>query len=210
MARPKRLHSKGRYFTRGDIFESIKLDQIKDKEGKTDEAWEEALNVHNISHEGRRFESYKLGSKGNLTTPNKSNPNGNNQMAWVGKVNSKVRAYTGFAKECWWPAETFIERQARSSNSKRKYAAEKRRSKLKDQDYTLTNDEAAKYVGMTCYYCGVESPEKGYHELDRIDSSITYTEENVVACCKDCNQAKGTKTQKEYKEFIERVSKWQK
>ena len=129
-------------------------------------------------------------------------------MAWVGKAGSRVRAYTGYAKECWWSADTFMERQVRSSNSKRKHAAKTRRSKIKDQDFTLTNDEAVKYMGKPCFYCNIKPPEKGYHELDRIDSSITYTNENVQPCCSDCNQAKGTKTLEEYKEFIERVYKW--
>jgi hypothetical protein len=72
-----------------------------------------------------------------------------------------------------------------------------------------------------CYYCGLEPSNfatdrnsKGkktsntiikYNGIDRIDSTRGYLTGNVVACCKYCNTAKNTMTQKEFKQFIKRV-----
>jgi 5-methylcytosine-specific restriction endonuclease McrA len=50
----------------------------------------------------------------------------------------------------------------------------------------------------TCHYCGNKIIGVG---LDRIDSSIGYTIENCVPCCKDCNIMKNAKG---YDEFIQK------
>lgn len=48
-----------------------------------------------------------------------------------------------------------------------------------------------------CHYCG----ESDWTKIgcDRIDSSLPHTQDNVVPCCKSCNDKKG---RKEYNEFI--------
>lgn len=81
-----------------------------------------------------------------------------------------------------------------------------------------------------CYYCGVEysnhaqaytgnhpvikrSPDWAvqcqwdYNGLDRVDSTKPHLEDNVVPCCKFCNQAKNNMTVKEFKNWIKRVYK---
>lgn len=64
--------------------------------------------------------------------------------------------------------------------------------------------------GARCYYCGC-APEHlvrstthpdekiGYIlGIDRLDSDGTYTDDNTVGCCWDCNRAKGTMSEEDY------------
>lgn len=46
-----------------------------------------------------------------------------------------------------------------------------------------------------------------YNGLDRIDSSKPHTEDNIVPCCKFCNQAKNDMTTEEFKNWIKRIYK---
>lgn len=47
-----------------------------------------------------------------------------------------------------------------------------------------------------CFYCSVELIPSGAHKnslnLDRVDNTIGYTKQNVVASCKSCNTRKGS------------------
>jgi hypothetical protein len=75
-------------------------------------------------------------------------------------------------------------------------------------------------VKSRCFYCNslpnskIEDRNKNNREgkisdvfvcvngVDRIDSSIGYIDTNIVPCCKHCNTAKNTMTNKEFKEWI--------
>jgi hypothetical protein len=77
----------------------------------------------------------------------------------------------------------------------------------------------------TCAYCGAapstviqqggQPPANGggrhriYRTLvsgiDRIDSNLAYTPDNVVCCCKFCNFAKNSRTADEFREWVERA-----
>lgn len=73
----------------------------------------------------------------------------------------------------------------------------------------------------SCNYCGlVESNfatdrnSKGnktsdiiikYNGIDRLNSNLGYTKQNSVPCCKFCNIAKNTMTEKDFMDFIKRV-----
>lgn len=80
---------------------------------------------------------------------------------------------------------------------------------------------------LPCYYCGVvrancynrylASYKRGdctkkrvdgaywyYNGLDRIDSTKTHTEDNIVPCCPKCNTAKGNQTLDEFKRWLKR------
>lgn len=74
-----------------------------------------------------------------------------------------------------------------------------------------------------CYYCGIEysctkqdigrnrknhsNKKIFYNGLDRIDSSKGYIIDNVVPCCKYCNQAKSNLSEEEFKNLIKRIYK---
>jgi 5-methylcytosine-specific restriction endonuclease McrA len=44
-----------------------------------------------------------------------------------------------------------------------------------------------------------------YSGIDRKDSSKGYILSNVVSCCFTCNKAKGTMSEKEFLEWIDRI-----
>lgn len=93
-------------------------------------------------------------------------------------------------------------------------------AKNRKHPFELSFDEFNKLITSPCHYCGTEpfvrngghfesrrrkdQPDLYTNGIDRLDSSIGYTKENCVPCCKICNIMKGT-----YSEdfFIEHISK---
>lgn len=81
--------------------------------------------------------------------------------------------------------------------------------------FNLTEDQVYELLDQNCYYCGAQphrtytnpSCNGGYtyNGIDRVDNAIGYNPENVVPCCFECNQAKGTMTVEEFEDWIERV-----
>lgn len=65
------------------------------------------------------------------------------------------------------------------------YDYKKHAEKL-DVDYKLSREQFEQLVSESCRYCGGE-PRNG---IDRLDSSLGYTLENCVPCCKVCNYMK--------------------
>ena len=74
-----------------------------------------------------------------------------------------------------------------------------------------------------CYYCGLEKSNTAqdrrgwtknkqisetvikFNGIDRVDSSKGYHSNNVVTCCKYCNTAKNTMSEKDFINFIKRI-----
>lgn len=91
----------------------------------------------------------------------------------------------------------------------------KTRAKARGKAWNLSPDQTRKLVDSSCEYCGVHPSNKVqgntcngayvYSGIDRVDNDMGYEKENVVACCSDCNKAKGTKTVKEFMEYIKRI-----
>lgn len=93
------------------------------------------------------------------------------------------------------------------------------RGSARRRGYTFTLDADA-FRALTeseCYYCGAPPEPKyrgvkgtnGHHVgngVDRIDNAIGYEPGNVVACCKQCNIAKGVLGQSEFIEWAKRVA----
>lgn len=50
-------------------------------------------------------------------------------------------------------------------------------------DNLISRDDAVLLMMRDCHYCGVSQG----HGLDRKDSSVGYTLDNVVSCCEKCN-----------------------
>lgn len=75
---------------------------------------------------------------------------------------------------------------------------------------------------QNCFYCGIEPCRTAnrigkecseewrsqgnftYNGLDRVDSNKNHSEDNVVACCYDCNVAKLDHSLEEFKKWIDR------
>ena len=69
-----------------------------------------------------------------------------------------------------------------------------------------------------CYYCN-EPPMRVLQDeatplkiringLDRLDNEHGYSPDNVVPCCPICNDAKGTMTEKQFQNWINRLVKY--
>lgn len=78
-----------------------------------------------------------------------------------------------------------------------KYKSAAKRRKI---DWELPDLVAESLVTQSCYYCGIAPSQRMvrrrgsgvFNGIDRKDSSIGYTKDNCVPCCKVCNFMKGT------------------
>jgi hypothetical protein len=86
----------------------------------------------------------------------------------------------------------------------KKYYSYKGRAKKKGIAFDFTRDEFYELVQAKCHYCEDSAP--GAHiGLDRIDSNLGYTRENVVPCCTTCNVAKMALGYKEFLRMVEKI-----
>ena len=87
----------------------------------------------------------------------------------------------------------------------------------------LSLDDFIFFSKEPCYYCGLKNSNfaqdrRGWNKnkqisdtklkfngIDRIDSSKGYWSDNVVTCCKYCNTAKNTMSEKDFYKFIQRI-----
>lgn len=102
-----------------------------------------------------------------------------------------------------------------------------KRSKKKGYKSDISFEEFKKISLQKCFYCGSEptnfATDRGafkrngkktsdtiikYNGVDRIDSTKGYLKKNSVTCCKHCNTAKNTMTQKDFYKFIKKVYEW--
>lgn len=98
----------------------------------------------------------------------------------------------------------------------------RRHSKFSGEIFSF--EEFVKKSESPCHYCGLEWSKEiqdrrnetikdglfsdvvvKCNGIDRIDSEVGYTSKNTVPCCKYCNTAKNTMTQREFKRWIVRV-----
>lgn len=119
-----------------------------------------------------------------------------------------------------WYKEYQTKYQASHKTERNTYLSEKRKTpkgrakmlidsyRREDKKYnrgecTLTADWIVENIfSQPCHYCG----KTDWHELgcDRIDNSLPHTPDNVVPCCKHCNDKRGVMG---YYEFIKRINK---
>lgn len=91
----------------------------------------------------------------------------------------------------------------------------KRHAKRRGFKFLLTRKEFADITSKDCYYCGSKPSNikrtKNYKEgyiyngIDRVDSSKDYMVDNVVPCCRRCNQGKMDMSKKEFLSWITKV-----
>jgi hypothetical protein len=79
--------------------------------------------------------------------------------------------------------------------------------------FDLSDQVFDQLITRVCHYCG-EPPsnvmnEEGYglkySGIDRLDSNISYTDENCVSCCSTCNDMKGRLSRKEFLAKIKQI-----
>jgi hypothetical protein len=81
--------------------------------------------------------------------------------------------------------------------------------------FTLTRDQIKDLTQRNCHYCGRPPSQLAarcncngqflYNGLDRVENSIGYIIENVVACCKICNRAKSVLSVQEFLSWVKSV-----
>lgn len=70
-------------------------------------------------------------------------------------------------------------------------------------------------VNKKCFYCGgmnkrcIRENVYNINGIDRIDSNGDYSIDNVVPCCKNCNYAKNSLTQKDFLQHINKIYNYQ-
>lgn len=84
-----------------------------------------------------------------------------------------------------------------------KFLNYKRHAEGRGYEWTISYPFFNSLVLMRCDYCGKEA--KPFNGLDRVDNDRGYIEENVVPCCKQCNQAKSDFHLEEFLNWVERV-----
>jgi hypothetical protein len=90
-------------------------------------------------------------------------------------------------------------------------------AKLRGLQWGLSDMEFYSLIDGSCYYCGnPPSPTYWYKRgesllangVDRVNSSIGYTPQNCVSCCKFCNNAKGVLSKDSFLDHLKRVSEF--
>lgn len=91
-------------------------------------------------------------------------------------------------------------------------------AKERQLEFILTKTEFEQIIQQNCTYCG-QIPSRPqtfkidknltffYNGVDRINSNEGYTNKNCVPCCTTCNQAKSTKSKKDFLDWILKVAK---
>jgi hypothetical protein len=89
--------------------------------------------------------------------------------------------YSGVCKYCY------------SHSLQGRYNVYRKGAKARNLDFNLTRDEFDLITSQPCHYCGEYSEkyfDKEYSGVDRVDSSLGYSVDNVVPCCDMCNRMK--------------------
>lgn len=97
------------------------------------------------------------------------------------KNSNTADGYSGVCKYC----------QAHSLQGR--YNIYKKNAKKRDLEFALTKDEFNLTTSQPCYYCGDYSGkyfDEQYSGIDRKNSDVGYSINNVVSCCEMCNKIK--------------------
>ena len=96
------------------------------------------------------------------------------------------------------------------------YTYYKRNARLRNISWSLSKDEVHRLIFQACYYCGITGGNitKTYNKsrylanngIDRKDNTLPYTIDNVVPCCKRCNQAKNDMSFEEFRTWAVRLA----
>lgn len=88
-------------------------------------------------------------------------------------------------------------------------------AKRRNLDFLLTDEEFGEYLKQDCYYCGAKPSSKQvgsrlkytieYNGIDRLDNTLSYSKDNCVSCCTQCNYGKRDLSVSEYIEHCRRV-----
>lgn len=83
------------------------------------------------------------------------------------------------------------------SCTKPRLAVYKKAAAMRGYDFELTDEEADLLFKSPCHYCGLRAPNR-FNGIDRVVNKAGYVPGNVVACCRWCNLAKGSRPVEEF------------
>lgn len=118
----------------------------------------------------------------------------------------------------WLPLSAFWKNKARKDGycgeckhcqntaKENRYNLYKKSAKVRGLEFKIDKESFYTLTEQPCIYCG-ELNE--YNGLDRIDSSIEYTIENVAPCCSICNKMKLDHSKEFFFEHIKKIIKYQ-
>ncbi len=99
------------------------------------------------------------------------------------------------------------------------YRNYKNNARKDNKDFQLTESQFRILTQQNCNYCGVKPQQVRkqhnhcnglylYNGIDRIDSNLGYSIDNVTTCCTICNHAKMDLTPNEFEEWLNRITKF--
>lgn len=100
-----------------------------------------------------------------------------------------------------------IQKKAHAKPSNR-FSVLKSEAKRRELGVSITFEEYKETILAPCFYCGKVLPLSG-GGIDRISSDVGYVSGNIRPCCAQCNIAKSSYTELEFKEWALRlVNHW--
>ena len=100
---------------------------------------------------------------------------------------------------------------SRADPAKQTFTLTKNTAVKRGRLWDLTFENWKKLASENCHYCGIEPSNLisaygyKYNGIDRVDSSLAYTLDNCVSCCKICNRAKSNMKLEDFYEWVRRV-----
>jgi hypothetical protein len=171
-----------------------------------------------VNYEGRQFFR--------LTVIKWEGRNYRGQSLWLVKCvcGTEVRVFTqtltrGLVRSCGCYRKEWARRGNSVGDSLKRRAIKTyiNNARSRNLEWCLTEEQAVALISGNCTYCGVRPVMKSWHPkvpeivmfsgIDRIDSSRGYTMDNVVSCCRRCNNSKASLTIDEWKVWLKRVYK---
>lgn len=92
----------------------------------------------------------------------------------------------------------------------------RRNAKMRGIKWELTRESFDRLILQPCYLCGIRAgtttdnnhgSKLEHNGVDRVISSVGYTETNCLPCCKRCNQGKNNQSVEEFAAWVARVNK---
>jgi len=97
---------------------------------------------------------------------------------------------------------------------KAEYRRQMQGAKERDLSFNLTFQQVKDFFSKPCYYCNAApmADNRGYvrNGMDRWNNSIGYELENIVTCCSECNELKGSFNGPEFLTLISKIHNHQK
>lgn len=97
------------------------------------------------------------------------------------------------------------------------YYKYKESAKHRNLEFSISKEEFENITQQKCHYCGINplqirvdrhkklNGDYIHNGVDRIDSSMGYIQDNVVACCKICNYAKRNMSKEDFMVWVKRI-----